>query len=29
MTQYHVQKGLRVFGEAGAVGVKKRTTTIT
>ena len=23
MTQYHVQKGLRVFGEAGAVGVSK------
>ena len=23
MTQYYVQKGLRVFGEAGAVGVKK------
>ena len=23
MTQYHMQKGLRVFGEAGAVGVRK------
>ena len=23
MTQYHVQKGLKVFGEAGAIGVRK------
>ena len=29
MRQYYVQKGLKVFGEAGADGGKKRITTIT